>query len=247
MHICAVVNYIWADLEVLSNVCVCVRVNKSMVYSYLIAVMCCFACSWKEPLGGGNNLHRCLSPASVVSMNIFSQWPLHQVHINTKQKWTNWKIHQDVFFGDMILFSSINSQGSFQDAKHQSEKGSQPTQAQVCLEIVFECEWWNVIRWSMEFCYLILVCYCVAQVDPKFLRNMRFAKKHNVKHQKQKVWVECTVSLTCYSCTETDKCVLCIQRCIHVDTYGSFMIKWLNCTFLMHLIYFTGRCYASTY
>jgi len=33
----------------------------------------------------------------------------------------------------------------------------------------------------------------VVKVDPKFLRNMRFAKKHNVKHLKQKkVWVEST-------------------------------------------------------
>lgn len=29
------------------------------------------------------------------------------------------------------------------------------------------------------------MCVCIKQVDPKFLRNMRFAKKHNVKHPKQ--------------------------------------------------------------
>jgi len=119
---------------------------------------------------------------------------------------------QSFFFGDLI--PSIVWKGSFLGCVKDCQYGSQPVWVRV------EMYWmWMVKCDQMENCLVCNVCYCVTQVDPKFLRNMRFAKKHNVKHQKQqKVWADCTVLMTVYS--DTDKCVLWF-----------FYDKWMSCTF----------------
>ena len=65
----------------------------------------------------------------------------------------------------------------------------------------------------------MLYCEIIVQVDPKFLRNMRFAKKHNKKHLKQKAWVF-TLRLT--AALRNSKHVFCKQHCI------ALMQLWLN-------------------
>ena len=94
-------------------------------------------------------------------------------------------------------------------------------------------EWVKHGEWLSVLFYYTVFSQTVVQVDPKFLRNMRFAKKHNKKHLKQKVWVDSTLWLS--------GALLCWNWSVFC-AYGIALLTallWLNA-----VLYFCAVVYA---